>query len=465
MSVKDGLKILGFVDESSASVENGGYPANDSGNAKRFIDYTRDKLRFVPEWGTWLIWGDHHWKRDADGAVYRLAEKHSMELLRKVADYPSPEEREKKSKQALNLGKRSTIENMLALARYHEKAIIHENKLDADPWLLGVQNGVVDLKTGSFRPGAQSDSISRTVGCEFVPGAKCNRFEAFLSRIMAGDAAMIEYLWRIIGYCLTGSDREQSLFFFHGNGKNGKSTLKEVLAKLMGDYGSVTTVDLIVESRNGKEPETLIAALQGKRMVSLPEVEAGHKIAQSRLKTLTGGDSLCGRQLYEKHFQFRCTSKLIVHGNSKPEVQGVDNGIWRRFRLIPFGVTIPPDEVDHDLALKLISELPGILNRALEACLAWQKRGLETPQLVVKATEEYRDSEDVLAEFLEEFTVPDPRGKVSKPELYALYSNWTAGRIQRPVTPKRFAQLISQRGFLETRSNSTRFWLGLARRG
>ena len=440
------------------------YPANDSGNANRFIDFAGDHVRYIPERESWIIWERNHWKLDDDGALYRMAEEHSKELLRKSADIADSDARVRQAKLALNLGKRANIENMMALARYNEAVVLHAEQLDKDPWLLGVGNGVVNLKTGQFRPGMPADFISNKTGCDYLPGATCPQFDAFLNRIMADDAEMVSYLWRIIGYCLTGMTTEQCLFFLYGSGRNGKSTLIEVLAALLGDYGRATAVELITDSHNGREPSQLIAAIQGKRLVWLPEVEESHRVAQSRLKTLTGGDRLCGRNLYEKEFEFDCTAKLLIHGNTRPEIRGTDLGIWRRFRLIPFAVTIPANEVDFDLPKKLIVELPGILNRAVAACLEWQHNGMKTPKVVESATEDYREAEDILGEFLDECTVRSATVEITKGQLHKAYVSWCEDRSQRPLSNKRFGSLLIQRGMKEHRTKAGRYWLGITSR-
>ena len=437
------------------------YPANDSGNAMRFIHFAGAKLRYVPEWEQWIIWNGHHWRPDNDGAVYRLAEDHEAEILRDAAEVPDIDSRQRVAKLALQLGKRATIENLLALARFNEKVILHAEKLDADPWLLGVRNGVLELKTGRFRNGNPQDFITKTTGCDFDPTAKCPQFDSFLFKIMDGNREMVSYLWRIFGYLLTGATSEQCLFFLYGAGRNGKSTLIETTAALMGNYAAATVVELITENRQGREPSQLIAALRGLRLAHLPETEEGHVVAQARLKTLTGGDRLVGRALYQKEFQFNNTAKLFIHGNSKPEIRGVDLGIWRRFRLIPFVVTIPPDEVDYGLSQKLLAELPGILNRSIEGCLAWQRGGLNTPPIVEAATQEYRENEDVIGEFLLERTRSSPTGEVPKRELYLNYIDWCELQKQRPFSKKRFASLMAQRGLRERRTDAIRFWQGL----
>lgn len=444
----------------AVAIEN--YPANDSGNAQRFIDFAGDKIRYIPEREAWIIWNCHHWKPDDDGALYRIAEEHAKELLRQSADIADSDARTRQAKLALNLGKRGTIENMLALARYSEAVILHAEHLDSNPWLIGVGNGMVDLKTGTFRAGAPADFISNKTGCDYVPGTTCPMFDAFLTRIMAGDAEMIAYLWRIFGYCLTGSAAEQCLFFLYGAGRNGKSTLIEVLAALLGDYGRATAVELITDQQHGREPSQLIAAIQGKRLVWLPEVEESHRIAQSRLKTLTGGDRLCGRNLYEREFEFDCTAKLLIHGNTRPEIRGTDLGIWRRFRLLPFAVTIPANEVDFDLPKKLIVELPGILNRAVESCLEWQRNGMATPRIVESATDEYREAEDILGEFLEERTMRSTTMEIAKGQLHKAYASWCEDRSQRPLSDRRFGALLIQRGIKEHRTKAGRYWLGIS---
>jgi putative DNA primase/helicase len=277
------------------------------------------------------------------------------------------------------------------------------------------------------------------------------------------DQALIRFYQATVGYTLTGSTREQKLFFLHGSGRNGKSTTTETHYVLMGDYAHHAPAALFVADRHGREPETEIARLHGTRFVIGSEIEEGAKLAEKRVKELTGGDTLTGRFLYGSPFDFKPTHKLMMFGNHKPDVTGTDLGIWRRMLLIPFPVQIDESQVDRELPKKLLAELPGILNWAIEGCLVWQKDGLTVPSSVQQATAEYREEEDELGEFLEEKCVLGDAHQVKRSMLHQEYLEWARERGTKvPMRPKAFAKrLRTRQGIGETKSG-TMVWTGVA---
>jgi len=188
-----------------------------------------------------------------------------------------------------------------------------------------------------------------------------------------------------VGYSLTADISEQVLFFLYGTGQNGKSTFAECLKHLFGNYMIKATTALYTLNRHANEPLTEIARLVGKRLVTGSETEEDARLAESRVKDITGGDTLTGRELYCPAFNFLPTHKLWIYGNHRPDVRGNDHGIWRRIKLIPFEVQIPDEEKDPQLLEKFLQELPGILNWAIKGCLDWKKNGLGTPSVVTEA--------------------------------------------------------------------------------
>jgi putative DNA primase/helicase len=254
------------------------------------------------------------------------------------------------------------------------------------------------------------------------------------------------------------------LFFLYGAGQNGKSTLVEDLQLLFGDYALKATTALYTLDGRGKEPEGEIARLLGRRFVTGSETEEGAKLAESRVKDLTGGDTLTGRHLYCPPFNFDPTHKLWIYGNHRPDVRGNDQGIWRRIRLIPFEVQIPEAEKDPDLPRKLAAELPGILNWAIQGCLEWQKRGLGTPQVVIEATEEYREDEDQLGEFISDKCLIKEGDRVERSELYQSYKYWAMSRgMNYPLGQKGFAKRLRSKGIADGgKSGLLRYWAGIS---
>jgi putative DNA primase/helicase len=221
------------------------------------------------------------------------------------------------------------------------------------------------------------------------------------------------------------------------------------------------TTALYTLDRHASEPLQEIARLIGKRLVTGSETEEGARLAESRVKDITGGDTLTGRELYCPAFNFIPTHKLWIYGNHRPDVRGNDHGIWRRIKLIPFEVQIPDKEKDLELLEKLLKELPGILNWAIKGCLEWQKDGLGTPCAVIDATEEYREEEDEIGEFIGEMCVSG--GQVERNALHHAYRNWAESRgIKLPMRPKGLAKRLRVRpGISEGKSNGHRYWKGI----
>jgi putative DNA primase/helicase len=334
---------------------------------------------------------------------------------------------------------------------------------DSNPLLLGVANGVVELGTGTFRKSGKEDYIIKQVGTPYDRAATCPMWEKFLSRVLSEDAELISFIQRAVGYSLTADIREQVLFFLYGTGQNGKSTFAECLKHLFGNYVIKATTSLYTLDRHASEPLAEIARLVGKRLVTGAETEEGARLAESRVKDITGGDTLTGRELYCPAFNFLPTHKLWIYGNHRPDVRGNDHGIWRRIKLIPFEVQIPDEEKDPQLLEKLLQELPGILNWAIEGCLEWQKTGLGTPRIVIDATAEYREEEDEIGEFIAECCVRE--GKVERSKLYEVYRYWAeSAGIRMPLRQKGFAKRIRVRqGISEPpKSNGKRYWAGIS---
>ena len=201
------------------------------------------------------------------------------------------------------------------------------------------------------------------------------------------------------GYALTGSTKEHALFFLHGDGGNGKGVFLQTVSRLIYEYQCNAPISTFTVSQGDRHP-TEIADLCGARLVTVAETEQGRQWSESLIKQLTGGDPMKARFMRQDLFEFTPQLTLVISGNHKPTLNTVDMAIRRRMNLIPFTVTIGPEEKDVDLPDKLEAEWPGILQWMIEGCLDWQKQGLAAPQSVIDATNEYLANEDALATWL-----------------------------------------------------------------
>jgi putative DNA primase/helicase len=462
VSAQLGKGRTAFKAVPAMSVNASDYPVNDMERAQRFAKRFAGELKYLQAWKKWLLWDRVRWVPDEDGAVFRKAQEMPKLFLEEAAKIHDPDRRKKAAGAAIIAGNQKGLNAMVSLAQSQVEIAGAPTLFDSDPLLLGVSNGVVDLRTGKFREARKEDYIIKQAGTAYDAAATCPTWEKFLSRVLAENAELISFIQRAVGYSLTADISEQVLFFLYGTGQNGKSTFAETLKYLFGTYMIKATTALYTLDRYGKEPETEIARLVGKRLVTGSETEEGAKLAESRVKDITGGDTLTGRALYCPAFNFLPTHKLWIYGNHRPDVRGNDDGIWRRIRLIPFKVQIPEKQRDLKLLEKLLQELPGILNWAIKGCLEWQKNGLAAPRVVLDATAEYRDEEDELGDFIAERCIPG--GQVNRKQLYDAYHGWAeAGGTKMPMKHKAFAKRIRVRpGISEGKSGKNRYWNGIS---
>jgi putative DNA primase/helicase len=254
------------------------------------------------------------------------------------------------------------------------------------------------------------------------------------------------YLQRVAGYCLTGETREHAIFFFYGVGANGKGVFLNTLRNIWNDYAVVASMETFVETRGEHHP-TELAHLRGARAVIAQETERGRRWAESKIKTLTGGDPIVARYMRQDFFEFTPQFKLLIAGNHKPSLRAVDEAVRRRFHLIPFTVVIPREERDQQLAEKFRAEWSAILQWAIDGCLEWQGIGLAPPKAVLEATEKYLHDEDALGRWIEERCAIDPIYSALGNELYENWKGWAEAARERPGSLKDFYQQLETRGF------------------
>ena len=341
------------------------------------------------------------------------------------------------------------IDAMVRLAR--AKMTIRADRLDADPWLFNVSNGTLDLRTQELRPHSPADRLTKLAPVAYDPHATAPSWTGFLERILP-SAEIREFVQRAIGYALTGDVGEQVLFFFHGSGANGKSTMLTALQAVLGDYAMPGAPDLLL-AKHGESHPAEVADLQGARLVVCQEIESGRSLAEARVKQLTGGDVIKARFMRQDFFAFKPTHKIIIGANHKPRVRGQDHAIWRRLRLVPFNVTIPPEERDRRLVEKLATEAPGILRWAVEGCAKWQRDGLGAPAEVTQATDEYQEDQDHLGPWLDERCERVAASEFEfSADLYRSYVTWCDANGERPWQQRAFGEGLAERGFRADRA-------------
>lgn len=437
----------------------------DLGNARRLVSMHGQDLRYVHTWGKWLEWDTVHWAREETGGVIRRAKDTARGMYVEAGYTLDEDQRVALTKHAMKSESERALRAMVTLAQSEPGIPVTPDRLDADPWLLNCLNGTLDLRTAQLRPHRREDLITKLVPIAYDAAAPCPAWLAFLERVLAGRPTLIRFLQKAMGYALTGDTSEQVLFILYGTGANGKTTCVDTVRVMLGDYARSTPAEtFLAKSGDDHHPRNDLARLQGARLVVAVEGDAGKRIAESLVKQLTGGDVVTARFLYQEQFEFLPTFKLVLVTNHKPVIRGTDHAMWRRIRLVPFTVTIPPEEQDRDLPRKLRAELPGILRWAVDGYLAWQHEGLGMPDEVRDATEAFRAEMDVLGDFLAERCILADDGEVSARLLYEAYLGWSHEAGEKPLTKKAFGLRLAEKGPAPFRTNAERGWRGVGLR-
>lgn len=443
--------------EAYALEETNGFADTDIANARRFAERYREDMRFTPERG-WYAWDGRRWAVDEKSIrVQELAKQTALAIFDEVK---KAQDRDAMYSHARRSQSKRSIEAMLWLARSEPGIPARLTEFDANGWLLNVVNGTVDLRTGTLRPHDRKDLISNLADVEFRANAECELWDSFLWRVTDRNEDLYNYLRRFVGYLLVADVSDQSLHFLHGTGANGKSVFCEVLQRLLGDYAITVSPDMIMLRRHGGIPND-VARLRGVRAALMNETSQGSRFDEAKLKDLTGGDSLSARFLHQEFFDFRPSHRLVIRGNHKPAINGTDEGIWRRLRLVPFTVSIPPDEQDRNLLEKLAAELPGILQWALAGCLEWQRDGLRPPAIVTEAVRQYRNESDTLGRFIEECCQVRNLAQVKARALYQRYQQFCEQSNERWLAAKDFPYEMQRRGFESKKLNIGHVYLGI----
>lgn len=459
--VYEANKHKGLPDEFRGQTKSVASTLNDAGNAERFVTQFKGKYLFVPELKTWLHWKDNYWQADAKDRIKQAAIKVSKSIFHEAAQ-ADPQIAPKIAAWANASLQKSHIDAMIELSKSYLSASVHE--LDNDPMMLGVRNGVINLRNGAFREAQPSDLITQQCDVTYIPNAQAPLWEKFLYQVSNNDPKLLVYKQEYWGYALTGVTSEQCFFYYHGDGLNGKSTEIGLMQTLMGSYAkSIPSSVLMVRSNFGSQgPTPEIARLIGARLVTANETEDGSRLAEAQIKAMTGQDMLTARVLHGNPFEFRPKFKIFVSGNHKPLIRGEDDGIWRRIKVVPFNTQIPESEVDKQLLEKLLAERSGILNWAIQGCLLWQQNGrLSEPEVVKSEVATYRSDQDVMGAWIAERCQFDASKTCSSRDLYSDYSEWVKSSGGTPVAETRFSTRLIERGLTKRRVKQKMTFFGV----
>jgi putative DNA primase/helicase len=420
--------------------------------AVEFIDGNQTILRYVPSWKKWLAWDSKRWKIDIDQSrTTRLARRLVRNYWDRMRGIQSEEQQEKWAEFCRRANRKTTIENVVSLARCDGRTTIDHELLNQNTYFLNLQNGTLDLSTSEFRDHRQTDSITQIANVAYDPKASCPKWRAFIDLIFGSDEEAKRYIQALLGYSCSGDVGEHILPICYGSGANGKSTLWNAIVELLGDYAMLAPSKLLLGTTN--EHDTIIASLYQRRLVAISEPDEGSKLREARVKELTGDEQITARRMREDYWSFRRTHKFWLSTNHLPQINGTDEGIWRRIKLIPFRVdlrTVTKPIPDYHKLL-ISEEGPGILNWLLEGFKDWRKNGFTEPQSVISETTSYRGSSDELGRFIADCCEVSPELVVASSELFDAYRTWGGDLSQ-----VRFSKQMQTR-FAHSKRNFGRF--------
>jgi putative DNA primase/helicase len=421
--------------------------------AEAFTRWAKKRAVYVHEKKQWYLWDGLVWRPDPSNAVRLL-------LSEFVSAAGAAQRHNRRFEDALrrfeNLSK---IKNTLELAQPRLAKSITE--FDTDPMLFAAGNTWIDLKTGQPVTPKANTLVSLQSSVRYDPEADCPLFKSFLNEIFLDNDALVKFVQRTVGYSLTGRIEEQCFFPMNGDGANGKSTLLNILSRLLGDYSkAAATATLMANQRQGVGDDLMYLA--GARMITISETDRNQSLAEAKLKQMTGGDEITARVLWGSYTTFKIVGKIFVATNNLPKVNGRDHGIFRRFQIVPFNRTFQSHEQDKALPDKLEAELSGILNWALRGCLNWQEQGLNPPQIVKDQLDHYQQDMDTVAKFVDAQLVLDPASKIQSSELYQEYRSWCQRMGYSQQDDKQFkASMLTIEGIRDGRTKVGRHFAGV----
>lgn len=421
----------------------------------QFSEWLKGKALYVIEAKRWMIWNGRYWEADLCNSIQSLAFNYVQDVKSALVERGSVNDaRDLSSYESIN-----RLQNISSFAS--TRLSVSASLFDVDQMILATVSDWVNLETGNAHTPDPNILVSKATQVSYCEHATCPRFEQFVDDIFEGDAELISFVRRAVGYSLTGSTAEQCMFIMIGDGANGKSTFTNVVNHLLGTYGTTAAAQTLI-AQGGTSIGDDLVDLAGARLITVSETEEGQSLAEAKIKQMTGGDTLKGRPLYGSYVEFQIIGKLWLATNSLPQINNSDHGIWRRIMAIPFNRTFSVAEQDKRLQSKLMTELPGILNWAIQGCLEWQQEGLNPPSVVTEQVAEYRTSMDSVSHYLRDECEFGADYSYSASQFYCAYRNWCLAVGKKPKNQTTFKRALeATNGVYQKRTSRGNCWFGI----
>ncbi|RUP00116.1 phage/plasmid primase, P4 family [Hyphomicrobium sp.] len=430
------------------------FDLTDIGNADRFQKNFPTGFSYVQEEGHWIVWDGRHWtSNDALKAIQKCAEESMKRIYNEARDCTNKRGQFELTRHAQRSQNKAKIDPMLGILKHRLNVSVRD--FDTDPELINCRNGVLNLRTGELSQHNEEQRFTKMTTTDYRPQATCPRWEKFLNEIFIGDADLIRYLKRALGYSLTGYTKEHKLFLMYGLGSNGKTTLVETILDILGDYGRTAEFSSFLDSdkSNARSLEA-VGLLKGMRFATASETGSSKRWNEALIKKITGGDTLTGTKLHKSTFEFRPSHKLWFQANHLPGAKDASHGFWRRIVVIPFKAKIEGK-----------AKMPGLKDRLLreerEGIFAWLAEGAreylsedtlgELPRSCVEATESYRTDMDVVSRYINDRLEETMQESLGCSEAHDDYLQWCVSQKEEPAPLKYFIDACVERGLIKHR--------------
>lgn len=456
--------VYGFnkVSESKKKVPPRSW--DDMGMAQRFLDQLPHSFLYSMTDKMWYAYNGSYWEQDNQGLIEKAADEVINNLKNEslVIQDDADKDKVQKAWQKFIKGERSRSSKVNMINEIKHLVPVLHSQWDKEKMMLNTPSGYIDLTNGTLHDHDYKKMFTQETGVDYTEKVDCPLWIEFLSQTFQNDQELIHFIQKIVGYSLTGSNAEQVMFILFGNGRNGKSVLLNIIKYISGSYAKTMNATTIMQKHNsgGQGPTSDIARLEGARLVVSSEANEGDRIDESLIKQMTGGDTLVARYSYGRDFEFDPVFKLWMATNHMPKIYGTDEGIWRRLIIIPFTHTVKKENIDKNLEDKLKAESMGILKWAIDGAMMWQREGLNPPEVIKQASQDYREEMDVIEAFIDECCIKKDGYKVKGTELFNAYRRWAEETNNWDgMSNTKFGIEIGKR-FKKRRSNGT-YYLGL----
>jgi putative DNA primase/helicase len=434
---------------------------SDAGNAQRLAEACGKDIVYVVEADEYFVWDDHRWARDIGNVqMLRMAKAVTEQMFEDAKTLPE-EECSALRRFALKSQDSARMKAMVSLTKMYVRNV-HYCEFDRNAMLFNAANGTIDLTSGKLIQPRRADLITVMSPVFFDPTAVFEPWDVYLMDWMQGDREKVKYLQRLCGYILTGMTVEEIMAIFHGTGRNGKTKFYKTIFNVLGDdcYAKAANFDSFVVTKGDPGMPNDVAGWRGKRLIVSSEGEKSKRLAEAKIKLLTGGDPVVGEFKYQEEFNYVPTYKIWLVTNYKPRIVGTDEAVWSRVHFVGWNRFYQSSERDPKLQEKLDSNLPAILNWMVQGCLEWQKQGLNPPASMVEDMDKYRKEQDTIGRFVEDEFIISDEHRTPKREAYNCYKRWAEDAGEHYVlTQAEFNEKMLER-FQEGRSSGSRFWKG-----